>query len=145
MPRTASAILCLFLTLPALPADPSAPWIATWAASPQDPGPLANPKSPLLNIENQTVRERVRVSIGGPQIRIRLSNEYGSTPLLIGGVTVASPDGAAGVVPSTLQPVTFSRRTSVTIPAGAPVLSDPLPFPLAAGAEISIRFLNSHS
>jgi hypothetical protein len=54
-------------------------WIATWASSPESANP--NPKLPILNIENQTVRERVRVSIGGSQVCLRLSNEDGSALL----------------------------------------------------------------
>jgi lysophospholipase L1-like esterase len=111
-------------------------WIATWAASPQPSAP--DPDEPLLNIENQTVRARVRVSLGGSQIRIRLSNEYGSVPILIGSVTVASPTDPASVKPGSIQTVTFSGRNSITIPTGAPVLSDAVTFPLAPGAEISI-------
>jgi lysophospholipase L1-like esterase len=111
-------------------------WIATWAASPQPAAP--NPKQPLLNIEDQTVRERVRVSIGGARIRIRLSNEFGSEPLLIGSATVATPNDPATVRPGSIQTVTFGGRNSVTIPAGALVLSDPVAFPVAVGSEISV-------
>lgn len=111
-------------------------WIATWAASPQAATP--NGKGPLLKIEDQTVRERVRLSIGGAQICLRLSNEYGSTPLLIGSATVALPTDAASVRPGSIQTVTFAGRSSVTIPAGAPLLSDPVAFPAASGAEITI-------
>ena len=91
-------------------------WIATWAASPQPAAP--DPHEPLLNIEDQTVRERVRVSIGGTQIRIRLSNEYGSSPVLIGSASVGVPIDPASVRSSSIQTVTFGGRNSVTIPAG---------------------------
>ena len=111
-------------------------WIATWAASPQSAAP--DPHEPLLNIEDQTVRERVRASIGGSQIRIRLSNEYGSSPLLVDSATVAMPIDLARVKPGSIQTVTFGGRNSVTIPSGAPVLSDPVAFPVASGDEISI-------
>jgi lysophospholipase L1-like esterase len=115
---------------------PRTAWIATWAASPQPAA--ADPRRALLNIENQTVRERVRVSIGGDQICLRLSNEYGSEPLLVGAVTVAAPIDPASVRPGSMQTVTFGGSHAVTIPAGAPVLSDPVAFPVTAGAEISI-------
>jgi lysophospholipase L1-like esterase len=128
-------LVCLFLFVPQL-AGAQIAWIATWAASPQSAVPHA--KQALLNIEDQTVRERVRVSIGGVRICIRLSNEFGSTPLVIGAMTVATPDDPASVKPGSIQTVTFGGRNSVTIPAGAPVVSDPLLFPLASGAEISI-------
>jgi lysophospholipase L1-like esterase len=134
------ALVCFLLFIPQLAgaprnARPNA-WIATWAASPQPTAP--DPDEPLLNIEDQTVRERVRVSIGGAQIRIRLSNEYGSAPLLVGSATVAAPTDPAGIRQGSIQAITFGGRNSVTIPAGAPVLSDPVGFPVASGAEISI-------
>lgn len=130
------ALVCFLLFIPQLAGAPRNTWIATWAASlePADP----DPKEPLLKIEDQTVRERVRVSIGGAEICIRLSNESGSAPLLVGAVTVGTPTDPASVRPSSIQTVTFGGHNSVTIPAGAPVLSDPVAFPVASGAEISI-------
>jgi lysophospholipase L1-like esterase len=134
------AFICFLLFVPQLGGaprnSPQGTWIATWAASPQPTAP--DPHKPLLNIEDQTVRERVRVSIGGVQIRIRLSNEYGSSPLLIGSATVALPNDPSSVKPELIQKVTFGGRNSVTVPAGAPVLSDPVAFPVTSGAEISI-------
>lgn len=133
-------LVCVLLIPQLTGAQRNAPpnsWSATWAASPQPTAP--NPKSPLLNLEDQTVRERVRVSIGGPEICIRLSNEYGSAPLLVGSATVASPTDPASVKPGSIHTVTFGGHDSVTIPAGAPVLSDPVAsFPVAPGSEITI-------
>ncbi len=111
-------------------------WIATWAASPQSGTP--NPREPLLSIDDQTVRERLRASIGGSQIRLRFSNEFGSSPLLIGAATVAIPTDVSSIKEESIQNVTFEGRNSTEIPAGAPVVSDPISFPLTPGAEISI-------
>jgi lysophospholipase L1-like esterase len=130
------AFVSFLLFAPQLMPAPRNAWIATWAASPQPVAP--DPEEPLLNIEDQTVRERVRASIGGAQVRIRLSNEYGSAPLFIGSATVAAPNDPRSVRPGSIQTVTFGGRNSVTIPAGAPVLSDPVAFPVNSGAEISI-------
>ena len=131
---SALASLCLFTS--SLASAQHNSWIATWAASPQSTAP--NPRKPLLNIDNQTVRERVRVSIAGARIRLRLSNEYGSTPLQIGSVTVATPVDPASVKPGSVHSVTFAGRDSVAIPAGAPILSDPVDFAVPFGAEITI-------
>ena len=129
--------LCGFLLLvPRLVAGQRDAWVATWAASPEPAD--ADASEPLLNIENQTVRERVRVSVGGPQIRLRLSNEFGSAPLLIGSVTVALPNGPAGIQSASVRTLTFDSRNSVSISAGAPILSDLIDFPVTQGAEISI-------
>jgi lysophospholipase L1-like esterase len=130
------ALVCSLLFIPQLAGTPQNTWIATWAASLQSADP--DPHEPLLTIEDQTVRERMRLSIGGAQICIRLSNEYGSAPLLVGSATVGVPSDPTSVRPGSIQTVTFGGRNSVTIPAGAPVLSDPVAFPVTSGAEISI-------
>lgn len=129
-------LVCVLALIPQLAPAQRNSWIATWAASPQASAP--NPKQPLLNVENQTVRERVRVSVGGSKICIRLSNEYGSSPLLIGAATLAMPVDPSSVRPETIHAVTFGGRNSVTIPPGAPVLSDPINFPVAPETEIAI-------
>ena len=129
------ALFCsLLLITPAMAEE--GVWIATWTASPEPAEP--NPKRPVLNLQDQSVRERVRISVGGSQIRIRLSNEYGSSPLQVGAVTVAVPNDVTSVKSGSIRSVTFGGRESVTIPAGAPVLSDPVAFPVGYGSEISL-------
>jgi lysophospholipase L1-like esterase len=128
--------LWLLLVVPGLVGASTNTWIATWAASPQAKSP--NPREALVNIDNQTVRERVRVSIAGSQIQLRFSNEFGSSALIIGSGTVAVPLDASSVKQESIRNVTFEGQKSVTIPAGAPVLSDPVMFPVTSGAEISI-------
>jgi len=130
------ALGCFPLLVPQLAAAQVKPWIATWTTSPE-PADL-DPQEPVLNLEDQTVRERLRVSIGGPELRLRFSNEYGSAPLLIGSVTVALPNDPATVKPGSIQSVTFGWHSSIAIPAGAPALSDPIIFPVNQRSEISI-------
>jgi hypothetical protein len=108
------ALVCFLLFIPQMAGAPRNAWIATWAASPEPADP--DPDEPLLKIEDQTVRQRVRVSIGGAQLCIRLSNEYGSAPILIGSATVATPNDPANVRPGSMQTVTFGGRSSVNIP-----------------------------
>ena len=137
MNRGANCVaICLLLFVPELVAASPNAWIATWATSPQSGTP--DPREPLLNIDNQTVRERVRSSIGGSRIRLRFSNEFGSSPLLIGAATVAIPTNASTIKEESIRNVTFEGRNSIEIPAGAPVLSDPISLQLTPGAEISI-------
>jgi lysophospholipase L1-like esterase len=133
--RSCALTCCLLLVSPRAAAQRGG-WIATWTTSPEPADP--DPKQPILNLQDQTVRERVRISVGGPQIRIRLSNEYGSSPLLVGAVTVAEPKDPASIEPGSIQAVTFAGKNSITIPAGAPAISDPVAFTAAYGAEISI-------
>jgi len=131
-----SALVCFLLFASHLSNAQRNSWVATWASSPQ--AAIPDPDEPLLKIEDQTVRERVRISVGGDQIRIRLSNEYGSEPLIIGSATVALPNDPAGVKLSSIHTVTFGGSNSVIIPTGAPILSDPIALSVAPGSEISI-------
>jgi lysophospholipase L1-like esterase len=129
-------LLSSLLLLPPRASAQRDAWIATWTAGPAAADP--DPNEPLLNLEDQTVRERVRVSVSGDRIRIRLSNEFGSSPLVVGSVTVAVPNDPSSVKPGSIRPATFDGRSSITIPPGAPVLSDPVTFPVAYGGEISV-------
>ena len=103
-------------------------WAGIWGASPLPPTLVASGFATLSpSFDNQTVRQVVRVNGGGGQIRLRLTNEYGSKPLEIGEVHVAlsaGPDGA--IVPGSDHVVTFSGAKSALIPAEAPMLSDPI-------------------
>ncbi|MBL8554672.1 MAG: SGNH/GDSL hydrolase family protein [Phenylobacterium sp.] len=85
-------------------------------------GGLASP-----SFDNQTIVQVLRLSAGGRRMRIRFTNEYGGSPLLIGGARVAilSPEGQ--IVPGSDRTVTFGGATSAVAPAGAPMLSDPIP------------------
>ena len=116
--------------------QPPQAWVAAWTASPHAADP--DPDQPLLNIEGQTVRERVRLFVGAPSLRIRLSNEQGTTPLTIGAATVALARDSHSVEAESLKTLTFGGRGSVTIPPGAPVVSDPIDLAVPAGAELGV-------
>jgi lysophospholipase L1-like esterase len=130
------ALIGSLVLIPRLGTAQREAWIATWTASPEPADP--DPNQAMLNLQDQTVRERLRISVGGSQIRIRLSNEYGTSPVHIGSVTVAVPNDLASVKSGSIHAITFGGRDSITIPAGAPALSDPVAFPVAHGAEISV-------
>jgi lysophospholipase L1-like esterase len=122
-------LLCsIAVALPARSA-PEARWVAAWGAAPDSPGP---------SFEAQTIRQIVRTSIGGPSVRVRLSNLFGTAPLTIGPVRVARPAGGSAIRPGTDRAVTFGGKPAVTIPKGADALSDPVAFPVAALDEIAV-------
>ena len=87
-----------------------------------------------------TLRQLVHLSIGGPQIRLRLSNRYSDTPLHIDSVHIArSADPASSrIVPGTDKSVTFFGAPDVTIPPNADYLSDPIAMPVAPTADLAI-------
>jgi lysophospholipase L1-like esterase len=94
-------------------------WVGVWAAAP------AQPTGPTLRME--TVRQVVRLSLGGQALRIRLSNELGANPVAISSVHMARPGRSAGSIdPATDQVLTFGGQESLVMEPGMPMLSDPL-------------------
>jgi lysophospholipase L1-like esterase len=120
--------------LPGRRSRPAPRWVHTWTAMPQltEPGnlPPAPFTQPGLVLADATLRQTLRVTVAGSRLRLRFSNAFGGTDLPITGVAVARPlGGRAGVgaiEPGTSRPVTFSGRTSIVVPVGAQVVSDPV-------------------
>lgn len=131
------------LTPPAAAPIAQAPVVPLGASSSQPAAPprvfppplLDNPgnvpvDTAAVDLTNVTVRQVVRVSAGGQRLRLRLSNEGGTDTLTLGAVHIGEA-GSDGVAAGD-HVVTFDGRTSVTIPASAPVLSDPIDLPTKA-------------
>jgi lysophospholipase L1-like esterase len=94
-------------------------WVGTWSASPQA-------ASSPLEIKGQTIRQIVRVSLGGKRVRVRLSNAYGAGPLAIGAASVALRSTGADITAGSHRMLTFSGSPLTSIPPGALVVSDPV-------------------
>lgn len=137
--RRAAAALAMTLALVAPAAAREPAWIGAWAASQQVPEPRNALPAEVLT--DATVRQVVRVSAGGPRIRIRLSNVFGTAPLRFSAVHVARPlaPGSGAIAPGG-QAVTFDGRPGVTVPAGAEYVSDPVAFPVRALESVAISF-----
>jgi lysophospholipase L1-like esterase len=135
------ALVCA-LALTASHADAAAArWLGSWGASPAPPmaaPPGGDPRRATPSFNNQTVVQIVRLSAGGRRLRLRLTNEYGPHALDIGAARVAlvGPDGE--VLPGSDRPVTFSGAKTATIPAGAPLISDPVALPTATLARLRV-------
>ncbi len=87
---------------------------------------------------NQTVRHIAHVSIAGNRLRVRLSNAYGTGPLNIGAAHVALQSSGASIVSGSDRALTFNGNRSITIPAGAVVLGDPVDFKVPAFADLAV-------
>ena len=102
-------------------------WVGSWAVAVTPPSPSG---LSATGVTDTTLRQVAHLSVGGAEIRLRLSNVYGTKPLVVGKVTVTPrSDDAAGtptVEPAKLVPVTFDGRPSATIPMGAEWVSDPV-------------------
>jgi len=115
-------------------------WIGSWGASPAMPMPAAAngriPGTPSFN--NQTVVQVVRLSAGGPRLRLRLSNEYGGKALAVGAARVALVGGDGLPVAGSDRAVTFGGAATATLPPGAPLISDPVALPTKALARLRV-------
>jgi lysophospholipase L1-like esterase len=113
-------------------------WVASWATSQMVP--TAENIAPAEDLTDATIRQIVRVSIGGKRLRVRLSNAFGTTPLVIDAASVAlSADNATSrIVSASARALRFGGQPGVTIPAGADYLSDPIDMTVAPGADLAI-------
>ena len=101
------------------PPSGQAHWVGSWGAPP------AFPNGP--EVTNQTIRQIVRLSLGGRAVRIRVSNEMGTAPLVIGAARLARPGREPGSIdPASDRVLTFGGRSGITVPPGAPAVSDPV-------------------
>jgi lysophospholipase L1-like esterase len=107
---------------PVATASPLGGWEGTWTASPQRPGEGFIPNWSAAGFADQSVRQVVRISQGGPSVRIHLTNVYGSAPLSVTGASIGR--AGAGAAVSSVRPLTFGHSRSVVIPAGREVASD---------------------
>lgn len=125
---------------PAAPADTEAHWVAAWATALQ-PIPQRAELPPLYRapeVAGRTVRQIVYPTVSGHVVRIRVSNEYGRTALVIRGLRIARSMGGASIDPARDVSITFGGKQGVSVPAGADVESDPVSIEIAAGTPYAI-------
>lgn len=133
------ALWCVGLVALAVCATASAAeWVQTWGAAPLPPSPAQGPFPATQSFSNQTIRQTVRVSVGGGRVRLRLSNEYGTKPLVVGAARIALSDEKGNIKAGTDKPVLFDGRPGTTIPAGAPFLSDAVDLKVDGLTSVSI-------
>lgn len=117
------------------------PWVATWGTAMVDAGSNNAP-----DISQETVRMVVHTSIGGPRVRIWLSNRFGSTPLHISSAQIAlsaeaNPDpksDVSAIQPGTERALTFDHLASVRIAPGSTIVSDPVTLNLPPLSDIAV-------
>ena len=120
------------------PAPAAAP--AQLAAPSTRESSQARPEPFIYGTADTTVREIVHVSIGGPQVRVIFTNEFGTDPLTIGAAHVAVSQGGSTINTVSAGGLTFGGRTMITIPPGALVVSDPANVAVPASADLAVSF-----
>ena len=155
---------------PAMPATPLRyfPNVAAQSTGITAPGialtapltPPADTTNTATLFSNTTIRQFVRVSVGGPAVRLRLANGYGASDVVISDMRVALADKAAcpaanpvvapatealgvtcsNIMGSTTQPVTVGGTTAFTIPAGKDIYSDAIKLAVPNQAFVAVSF-----
>ncbi|MBY6307343.1 SGNH/GDSL hydrolase family protein (plasmid) [Streptomyces clavuligerus] len=115
-------------------------WSGAWAAAHQYP--VAAPVHPynwsVEGFGEQSVRQVVRLSAGGRQLRVRLSNRYGKAPLRIADATVARSGRGAALGPGGLRTLRFGDAREVTIAPGAERVSDSFRLPVRPLTRLTV-------
>jgi lysophospholipase L1-like esterase len=128
----AAGLATLFAQPPAVAGPRDVPWTGAWATSPQrEAGPV---------FAGKTLRMLVHPTLGGSPVRIRLANTFGAEDVTFSAVGIARAvaAGAPDLVGGTSRRVTFRGRTTVTVPIGGQVLSDPVSLSVAYGQDLAV-------
>ena len=114
-------------------------WVATWATGSLAVGPLTGARL-KGDLEGHTIRQVVPLTVGGTAVRIRLSNRKGTGPFRLDDTHAGVAGEGAALAAGSNHPVTFNGRSSILIPPGAEVISDPLDVSLPAMQDLAISF-----
>ena len=111
-------------------------WVGTWATAPQT---VVKSFMPYNNcMTNRSVRQVVKVSIGGNVIRLKLSNIYSMQPVEIRSIYIAHAKDSFAIDAKTAQYFKFGNSYKTVIPAGKQIVSDALKFNLRNLERVAI-------
>ena len=111
-------------------------WVGTWATAPQT---VVRSFMPYNNcMTNRSVRQVVKVSIGGNVIRLKLSNIYSMQPVEIRSIYIAHAKDSFAIDAKTAQYFKFGNSYKTVIPAGKQIVSDALKFKLRNLERVAI-------
>lgn len=118
-------LLALFLSLATADAQQ---WVGTFATAPEFTGKGDMPQTTTL--ANTTLRQVVKVSLGGSRLQVQLSNEFSREAVEIKSVYIADARDSSDIDARTATYLSFGGRRSVTIAPGEAVYSDALNYAL---------------
>lgn len=109
-------------------------WAGAWGAAPAIGG------GTFGDCNDCTIRNVVRLSASGSAAQVVLSNVFGTETLRVQNTTVSLPvvPGSAAAQPNSMTSVTFAGSSSVDIPAGQQVTSDPIAIAVEAGTDLHV-------
>ncbi|MFI8528532.1 GDSL-type esterase/lipase family protein [Promicromonospora sukumoe] len=110
-------------------------WSTSWTQSQQRSSGLS-PET----FQNRSVRVVTRLTQGGSALRVRLQNQFGTTPLVVNATTAGLSAGGAAIRSESLRTVTFGGSATVSVPAGGEVWSDPVGLATSALDDLAVSF-----
>ncbi|HQV30855.1 MAG TPA: GDSL-type esterase/lipase family protein [Calditrichia bacterium] len=132
--RSGIALVLSILTLSQTGLSQQKKWVGTWSTAPQLVEPNNNPPSPGLS--NNTLRQVLRISLGGDTLRMRFSNEFSTSPVTLQEVHLAVSAGQDTIDPATDTALRFNGNLQTTMGRGSAVTSDPFYFPGQPGTDL---------
>lgn len=96
----------------------------------------------MEDLTDATVRQIFHLSVGGPALRVHISNAFGTEALRITSVHIAhsiSPSSPA-IDPASDRSLTFDGGQEAAIPPGAELISDPVNLPVSPLSDLAITF-----
>ena len=136
MKKMKRTLAFLFFLLIALANATAQTWVGTWATAPQTVVKSFMPYN--NNMTGRSVRQVVKVSIGGDVIRLKLSNIYSTEPVVIRSVYIAHAKDSFAIEAKSAQYLKFGGQYKTIIPAGKSIESDPLKFNLKNLERVAI-------
>ena len=123
------------------------PWVAAWTVPPVGSGADASAIPFDGGTGGRTVRDVAHLTLGGTEIRVRLSNVFGSRTATFTDVRIAIARGTGGVetVAGTSRRLRFGGSTTARVPAGRIVASDPVRLALRPGTNVAVSIYAPHA
>jgi lysophospholipase L1-like esterase len=136
--RFAVVVLAALVFLPAASSSgqstPEPQWVGTWATASM----LADGSAGIRMLSGVTLRQIAHISVGGAQVRIRFTNEFGLDPLTIGDAHVALSAGGSSIQPGSDHAITFGGAATVNVPPGGAIFSDPVALEVDPLADVAV-------
>src|SRR4030095_8632308 len=133
---------------PQNPIPPAGPPLRPFMTNTRCPAPATPPFAPppgqtfapppYMHFTNQTLRQIVHTTIGGSKARVVLSNAYGTAPVTIGAAHIALRDKEGAIQAASGSALTFSGKSTITIPANAVMYSDPVTLTVPQMSDLAI-------
>ena len=132
-----TAVILSTASIAAQKTAPAAQWVQAWYSPPLPPTAVLS-SGDIRIYARQTVRQVMRLEVGGKSLRVRLTNELGLTPVKIGSVHLALSSPSGVTEPETDHVLTFNGQQDAEIPAGQALVSDPVDMTVAAFDDLGV-------